>query len=124
MTTPFALTCSVCQTVFMSTDRRERYCSDVCRKRKQWLKRGTDLLFEPTYTQRWCWKRTCRGCGDDFLTEDGRVWYCGSRCKEIASLNGAKLGVIEICPICETEFVKVHKSLYCSDECRAKAKQG
>lgn len=71
--------------------------------------------------------RRCRQCGQDFLAKRPDFVFCSIECHvKWHNTHRIRKNRAIRCPICNKEFVPINKGpvLYCSDECREKARRG
>lgn len=98
----------------------QRYCSEECRRMADLKRRRAKRLPVWPYEI-----RKCRQCGHDFLAKRISTVFCSRKCHDRYWTEQKRDRRSVHCLICGKEFLPANKgpALYCSDGCRAKAKQ-
>ena len=114
--------CPICGKTFAG-DKRRKYCSDVCRTRREYnVKRIPKSLRPPRIVN-------CAICGNAFeVSYESLQKYCSAACRAIAKKRRAHERHIanyspaeRTCQVCGKRFLSNESpaKIYCSDACRA-----
>ena len=114
--------CPICGKTFTG-DKRRKYCSDVCRTRREYnVKRIPKSLRPPRIVN-------CAICGNAFeVSYESLRKYCSAACRGIAQKRRAHERYIanyspveRTCQVCGKRFLANESpaKIYCSDACRA-----
>lgn len=92
------------------------YCTSACKDK--YGAAGGRYQKKPTMTV------TCKQCGKEFQTNDGKRRYCCQECYDLAQIARRTKATQRVCPICGKTFESSHWSkTYCSGRCRFEARR-
>lgn len=106
--------CLMCGTEFTPNAKGQLYCSNRCYDMHYSMKElyhHTERLGEPRHLN-------CANCGKDIYTRHKHTRFCCYECKLEADKK--KKRKTYICKVCGKEFSCIHRSVYCSEECKAR----
>lgn len=108
--------CLMCGTEFTPNAKGQLYCSNRCYDMHYSMKElyhHTERLGEPRHLN-------CANCGKDVYTRHKHTRFCCYECK--LEYSKKKKMKTYTCKVCGKDFSGIHRSVYCSEDCKLKMK--